>query len=128
MKKMSIAWLLLAASAAYGQTEKTKPGVEVGLFSGQFLISTDLHSVYMNLIGAGYKYTRRHTTISFTVYPTLRFYDDPQPDKTEPRRPFITPGFAIGPLVQYKRVYLGLPAFYDSQYAKWRYTVGVGVK
>jgi hypothetical protein len=130
MKKMTIALLLLMGLAAKAQTQstETKPKIEAGYFTCHFLVSTDFSSVYFNFVGSGFKYTKGKTTISMSVYPVLRFHKDNNPDLTDPKRPFLTAGFALGPLIQYRRLFIGFPAFYDSHDVKWRPSVGIGVK
>ena len=130
MKNKILVLFLLIGLAAQAQTQptETKPKITVGRFTGQFLLSTDLHSVYFNFVGTGFKYTKGSTSISLSVFPSLRFHTDTNPDLTDPKRPFVTSGFALGPIIQYKRIFIGFPTFYDSHDVTWRYAVGAGIK
>jgi hypothetical protein len=130
MIKMITAVLLLIGLTANGQTQPaaTKPKLEVGHFTSQFLISTDFSSVFFNFIGTGFRYTKGATGISLNVFPTLRFHKDTNPNVADAKRPFMTAGFALGPIIQYKRFFVGFPVYYDSHDVKWRYAVGAGVK
>ncbi len=127
---MTAAVLLLISLAAKAQTQstETKPRIEVGRFTGQFLLSTDFSSVFFNFVGTGFKYTKGKTSISVSVFPSLRFHKDNNPDIAEVKRPFMTAGFALGPIIQYQRIFVGFPTFYDGHDVKWRYAVGAGVK
>src|SRR6267142_4818429 len=130
MRNMTAAVLLLIGFAANGQdlTNETKPRIEVARFTSQFLLSTDFSSLYFNFIGTGFKYTKGRTSISLSLFPAIRFHQDSNPDPAEARRPFISTGFAVGPLIQYKRLFIGFPAFYDSHDVHWRYAMGAGLK
>ncbi len=130
MNKLNTVFLVLMGLVAQAQTQtpETKGRIEMGRFTGQFLVSTDRSSVFFNFIGPGLKYIKGQTSISLGLFPALRFHHDNNPDLADPKRPFMTAGFAVGPLIQYKRLFFGFPAFYDSHDVKWRYAVGAGVK
>ena len=130
MKNKAIVLLLLMGLAAHAQTQHTeaKPKIEVGRVTSQFLLSTDFSSLFFNFIGTGFKYTKGKTSISLSVFPSLRFHKDNNTDLSDPKRPFVTSGFALGPIIQYKQLFVGFPTFYDSHDVKWRYAVGAGVK
>jgi hypothetical protein len=100
--------------------------VTVNSFTAQFLVSTDLKAMYLNIVGAGIRYSRRNASISVTIFPSLSFRDDKNPEPGEDKKPFVRPGFALGPLFQYKRFMLGLPTFYQDD--AWHFTVGCGLK
>ena len=123
--------LLFAVSIANAQetttTIKTDNGeVKVGLFTTQFLISTDFtSSVYINLIGSGVRYTRGNFVVALSLFPTLRFHRDKESSDTI--RPFITPGFSIGPLFAYKKLLFGFPFSYSYD-SRWHPTFGMGVR
>lgn len=96
-----------------------------GNFSAQFMISTGLRSVNLHLIGGTLKYTFHNSSYAVALMPTLSFREDqPEPGKT--KKPFVRPGFSIGPLYQFKKLMIGLPIFYQDD--KWRFNVGVGIK
>jgi len=91
-----------------------------------FLIATDFSSLYFNFIGAGIKFQKKNVTYSISVFPTLRFYED-DPESGATKRPFVTPGFSIGPMIEFKNKFLiGFPASYSYD-SRWHYTIGVGL-
>jgi hypothetical protein len=128
MRKVALILLFFFPFPMLAQQENPEdPGtqnqkVTLNSFTAQFLISTDLDAVYLNVVGAGVRYTNRHTSVSLTIFPSLSFRED----KSEENKPFVRPGFAIGPLFQYKRFMFGLPTFYQDD--AWHFTAGMGVK
>ena len=98
------------------------------VLSTQFMIATDFQSVYLNFIGIGVRFGKPNKSISIIVLPALRFYDAPPTGNSDPRRPFVTPGFSIGPVIEIKRLLIGFPSFYDGHDAVWRQSFGVGVR
>ena len=94
----------------------------------QFMVATDFQSVYLNFIGIGVRFGKPNKSISVIVLPALRFYDAPATGNGDPRSPFVTPGFSIGPVIQIRRFLVGFPSFYDGHDAVWRQSVGVGVR
>lgn len=98
------------------------------ILTTQFMVATDFQSAYLNFIGIGVRFGNPNRSISIIVLPALRFYDAPPTGNTDPRRPFVTPGFSIGPVIQIKRFLIGFPSFYDGHDAVWRQSFGVGVK
>lgn len=118
--------MVLIATESFAQNQKENNKLTVHSFSTEVLLSTDLEASFFNYIGAGIKYTRGYTTVSFTVYPALRFHNDRPVDSSIKCKPFIIPGLAIGPLVQHKRLQVGMPIFYVASEAKWHFTFGVG--
>ena len=127
---MITAFLLFAGLTAQAQAPITEPKsrVDIGRVTAQFLVSTDFSSVYFNFVGTGFRYSKGRTSVSLSVFPSLRFHTDDNPDLTDPKRPFLTAGFALGPVVQYRRLVVGFPAFYDSHDVQWRFAVGAGLK
>jgi hypothetical protein len=125
--------LLLSATLSFAQqtttTIKTDQGeVKVGLFTTQFLISTDFKSsVFLNMIGSGVRYTRGNFVIAISLFPTLRFHKDEWEDPTDDKRPFVTPGFSVGPLFAYKKLLFGFPLSYSYD-SRWHPTFGMGVR
>ena len=125
--------LCLAVATARAQqtqtTIKTGEGeVKVGLFTTQFLISTDFKSsVFINMIGSGVRYTRGNFVVAISLFPTLRFHRDEWEDKTDDKRPFITPGFSVGPLFAYKKLLFGFPFSYSYD-SRWHPTFGMGIR
>lgn len=95
-------------------------------FTAQFLVSTDLDGMYINIIGAGFQYSKKYTKISLTIFPSLSFKEDKNVKPGESQKPFVRPGFALGPLLQYKRAMIGFPAFYQDD--AWHFTVGLGLR
>jgi hypothetical protein len=114
-----------SVSAQNDNPEMPESRVSVNNFTSQFLISTDLKSMYINIVGAGLRYKRNHSIFSVTIFPSLSFRED-SPEPGEEKKPFVRPGFALGPLFQYKRFMIGLPTFYQDD--NWHFTAGVGVK
>jgi|GEM_PF-2409995 len=100
--------------------------VTVSSFTAQVLVSSNLEAMFLNVVGAGIRYSHRHTSVSLTIFPSLSFKEDRRDVLPENKKPFVRPGFAIGPLFQYKRIMMGLPTFYQDD--EWHFTVGVGVK
>ena len=115
--------ILLHRKGNSQSTAETKP-----VLTTQFMIATDFESVYLNFIGIGVRYGNPKKSISLIVLPTLRFYDAPPPGNGDPRRPLITPGFSIGPIIQVKRFLIGFPTFYDGHDSLWRQGYGLGIK
>src|SRR5689334_16176234 len=113
MKTSSLiaAFLLLISSIGFSQDTTNSPNetstpsnstakkTAKGSFSAQFMISTGLRSVNLHLIGGSLKYTFGASSVSVALMPTLSFREDqPEPGKT--KKPFVRPGFSIGPLYQ----------------------------
>ncbi len=126
VKLFLLTFLLLFNCLVHAQEVTKKGDLNVGIFTGQFLISTDLKAVYLNLVGSGIKYTRGNTSLSLGVFPTIRFYEDPHLDSSKPKKPFVAPGFSAGLLFNYKRFMIATPAFYKDD--QWHFTVGMGVR
>jgi hypothetical protein len=118
--------LLSSAGAIKAQNMNDTARLKVSSFTTQFLISTDLESVYFNYIGAGTKYSNKYTAFSVTVFPSLRFYKDRPIGNSVKAKPFITPGLAVGLLVQHKKLLIGTPAFYSGSESRWHFTIGMG--
>lgn len=118
--------LLMVATLTLAQEKERKTGISGQAFSSQLMISTDFRDMYVNLVGSGIRYTRGDVMVAISLFPTLRFHEHhPEPD--EDKRPFVTPGFSVGPLLQYKHLLLGFPSSYSYDY-KWHFTVGTGYK
>jgi len=124
MKIALLVFFIVCWVSCRGQASNESKAV----ISTQFMVATDFQSVYLNFIGIGIRYGKPQRSISIIVLPTLRFYDAPPPGNGDPRRPFVTPGFSIGPIIQIKRLLIGFPSFYDGHDAVWRQSIGVGVK
>ncbi|MEQ1585394.1 MAG: hypothetical protein ABL895_05910 [Cyclobacteriaceae bacterium] len=90
----------------------------------QLLCSTDSKAMYLNIVGGGIKCERRNFTVSLVVFPSLRFGNQPSGVSS---KPFITPGFAVGPVFQYKRMLVGCPLYYGMD-SEWHFCFGFGVK
>lgn len=115
-------WLIdLTATMAQETTKATT--VKTTGFTSQFLISTDFKAVYFNFVGGSIKYTSGASTISLTVFPSLRFGDAVNAETASD--PKIVPGLAVGPLFTHRRLMIGAPVFYHGE---WLMTVGVGLK
>ena len=122
-----VAVLVTAFLQAIAQEKKTEPKISISPITAQFMISTNFDAVCLNMVGTGIRYTRKNTIISITIFPTLIFREDTEiPDPGDPKRPFVRPGFAVGPMFQYKRLLLGFPTFFQDD--EWHVTAGVGVK
>jgi hypothetical protein len=125
--------LFLPVAFAYAQetetTIKTEKGeVKVGLFTTQFMVSSDFKSsVFINMIGSGVRYTRGEFVVALSLFPTLRFHEDRESAPDDDRRPFITPGFSVGPLFAYKKLLFGFPFSYSYD-SRWHPTFGMGVR
>ncbi len=102
------------------QEEKTVKAVG---FSSQFLVSTDFKGFYFNMVGGQIRYTNGDFAASIAIMPTLRFHKDEHLDPDEDIRPFVTPGFSVGPLFQFKRWMLGFPISYCYD-TSWQPTMG----
>jgi hypothetical protein len=126
MKQVLLFLFVIAMVNSHAQRSEQEDGVKVNVFSAQFLVSTDLKAVYLNLVGSSIKYTHGNTSIAVGVFPTIRFYEDPHLDSTEPKKPFVVPGFSAGLLFSYKRFMLATPVFFKDD--QWHFTVGTGVK
>lgn len=121
-------WSTVVLAQKDDSAKENEDGLKISSFTAQFLISSDFKSaMYFNVVGGGLKYTRRNLSISISLFPTLRFHKDPHEDPTDDLRPFVTPGFSVGPLFQYKRFMLGFPVSYSYD-SKWHPTMGMGIK
>lgn len=109
------------------EPEKAKEGVTVGGWTSQVMISTDFSSMYLNLVGSGIRYTKGDFMVALSLFPTLRFREDPHRAPNYDVRPFVTPGFSVGALFQYKHLLIGFPVSYSYD-SRWHPTVGAGVK
>src|SRR5436190_23287344 len=125
MRNVFSVLLLLLSLTVAAQEKKDDQKIKVSPFTAQFLVSTDLKAVYVNIAGTGIRYTKNKTIISITIFPSLSFRED-KPLPGESKKPFVRPGFALGPLFQYKRAMIGFPAFYQDD--AWHLTVGLGMK
>lgn len=121
----TVLFFLFCFSGIAQQKNEEAP-ITVSAFTAQFLLSTDLKAAYFNMVGAGIKYSKNDKSISITIFPSLSFREDKYPEPGEDKKPFVRPGFAVGPLIQYKRMMIGFPAFYQDD--AWHFTVGAGVK
>jgi len=119
--------LVLCHGLLFGQEEhKEEKKISVSPFTAQFLISTDTRTICFNFVGTGIRYTHKNTIISISLFPTLTFREDEHLDPTEPKKPFVRPTFALGPLVQYKRLMVGFPSYYQDD--EWHFSAGLGVR
>lgn len=112
----------MSPAFAYSQNN---PERAKGAFSAQFLISTDLKSVNLHMIGGNFKYSIGNNGYSVALMPTLSFKED-HPEDGKRKKPFVRPGFSIGPLYQYKRYMVGIPIFYQDD--KWHLNIGIGMR
>ncbi|HYC84761.1 MAG TPA: hypothetical protein VEB86_06040, partial [Chryseosolibacter sp.] len=120
MRYILMLQLLAVSILAFGQEEnpeapvtQSRP-VTVNSFTAQFLVSTNLEGFYLNIVGAGIRYTRKHTSVSITIFPSLSFRKDRRDVPADQKKPFVRPGFAVGPLFQYRKLMLGFPTFYQD--------------
>ena len=124
MKKVFFTIIFLQSLNSFSQVDEKPQKISISPFSGQFLISTNLNAVYLNFVGAGIRYTKNNMSVAISLFPSLSFKEDKPTD--EPKKPFVRPGFACGPLIQYKKLMLGFPTFYQDD--RWHFTVGFGVR
>jgi hypothetical protein len=130
MKKTFLLIFLFFSVNAFSQNPEDpstnqQPKVKVSPFTAQFLVSTDFEAVCLNLVGAGIRYTKNNSSVSITIFPTLTFRE-PETVLGGKQKPFVRPGFAVGPLFQYKRLMIGFPIFYQDD--AWHFTGGAGLK
>jgi hypothetical protein len=110
-----------------GTEEQEDKTVKAVGFSSQFLISSDFKGFYFNMVGGQIRYSNGDFAASIAIMPTLRFHKDEHLDPDDEIRPFVTPGFSVGPLFQYKRLMLGFPISYSYD-SRWHPTMGFGYK
>ena len=115
--------VLMAATSLMAQEPAKSTALKTTAFTSQFLISTDLKAVYFNFVGGSIKYTSGASSISLTVFPSLRFGDAVNAETASD--PKVVPGLAVGPLFTHRRLMIGAPVFYHGE---WLVTVGVGLK
>lgn len=118
--------LVLWSFNVFAQEGETPKKISVSPFSGQFMVSTNFKAGCINMIGAGIRYTKNDWVIGVSLYPSLIFKKYELSDPTDTPKPFVRPGFAVGPLIQYKKVIIGFPSFYQDD--AWHFTGGIGVK
>jgi hypothetical protein len=108
-------------SQVKGYTNKND---SAGHFHFQFLISTDVKAIYLNIVGGGVRYVKGEKSLSLIVFPSFRFGKTPSGIS---HKPFVTPGFATGILLQRKNFLAGIPLFYGLD-GIWHITVGIGLR
>ncbi|MBE9461925.1 hypothetical protein ACFP1I_23335 [Dyadobacter subterraneus] len=96
-----------------------------GELTAQALVSTDIHSLYLNFVAGGIKYKFKNSAVALNVYPAFRYLWDTS--QRVPGRSAVTPGLAFGPLFQYKHYIISTPLFYDAFKGRWRLTLGIGL-
>ncbi len=126
MKKLNaiVTMLLLIMSTAGFAQEAAQPSpIKTTAFTSQFLISTDFNAAYLNFVGGSIKYTSGVSSISLTVFPSLRFGNALNTESAS--APKVVPGLAIGPLFTHRKLMVGVPIFYHGE---WLVTAGIGIK
>lgn len=126
MKTARQIWMgmfLLTSVNAFAQEASKPNSITTTAFSSQFLISTDFNAVYLNFVGGSIKYTSGASSISLTVFPSLRFGNAVNEETASD--PKVVPGLAIGPLFTHRRLMIGAPIFYHGE---WLVTAGIGIK
>lgn len=108
-------------------TDRKSSSVKAEGFTSQFLISSDFKGFYFNMVGGQIRYFKGDFSAAIAILPTLRFHKDEHLDLTDDLHPFVTPGFSVGPLFQYKRYMLGFPISYSYD-TRWHPTMGFGYR
>jgi hypothetical protein len=127
MKNLIIVASILVIINANAQVQKDSSNIKFDAsFSAQFLVSTDIHSIYFNYVGAGVKYAKGKNSLSITVFPAFRYVFDKERNEKLSNIPNFYPGLAVGLLFQHKKWLIGTPVFYSGAEAKWNFTLGLG--
>lgn len=115
--------LLLITANTFAQEPVRVSPLKTAGFTAQFLISTDFKATYLNFVGGSIKYTSGVSSISLTVFPSLRFGNAVTAESSG--EPKVVPGLAVGPMFTNRRLMVAVPVFYHGE---WQVTAGVGIK
>jgi hypothetical protein len=121
----SVTFILLCAMgiSAQHKSDSTKSKSKA-VFNIEFLASTDFDALYISYIGPGFHYSKGQITASINLFPGVRFVNTLQNNCKNKLQ--ASPEIAIGPLVKYKRILLGVPFFYLPFDKRWHITAGLG--
>ncbi|MDH5608666.1 MAG: hypothetical protein OEY56_04245 [Cyclobacteriaceae bacterium] len=114
---------LIFCVSAFAQ-EKDGLSVPRPSISGRFILSGSPRSVNINFVGSSITYTKGEGSFSLSLMPTISFRKDVPASATATQKPFVRPGFSIGPLLQVKRFLFAMPVFYQDD--AWHLYGGIG--
>jgi hypothetical protein len=108
---------------SYAQ-EKQQDKITIG-FDGQIAVTTNGTFHFLNIGGPAIRLNAKPIVISFNMFPSLSFYDNPA-------RPFITPTLGVGFQVIYKRLVISMPLYLvrdkNTTPEYWTFSAGLGYK
>ncbi len=121
---MHLLWILLAKSNILFAQTKTNGAYNKSHFtiSGNFIMATDLESIYITYGGPALKFTfSKNLYACVSMYPGLRW-------KADVNKPLLLPILGAGMHIGYKSLILAFPFYYISNKNKWKAAIGLGVR
>lgn len=88
---------------------------------GQIGVSTNGQAIFLNFGGPNIRFQYKKVAWGVGMYPSLRFWED------KPRT-FITPSLGFGAYLQYKKIGLIAPMYYNGAKNEWIPSVGLSYK
>jgi hypothetical protein len=109
--------------SGYAQ-EKKQEKITFG-FDGQIAATTNGTFYFFNIGGPAIRLNIKPFIISFNMFPSLSFYDNPA-------RPFITPTLGVGVQIIYKKLIISMPLYLvretNTTPEYWTFSAGFGYK
>lgn len=105
----------IAQSTKNTTADKTKVTI-----SGNFIVATDLKSIYTSFGGPSLKFSfSKNTYACISMFPSLRW-------KSENNKPDVLPILGTGIYFGYKSLILAMPLYYIGNENKWKAAWGSG--
>ncbi len=125
---LSFIFLFTASHLACGQnTPAELPAIETKKVTadwridGQIGVSTNGQAIFLNFGGPNIRFQYKKVAWGLSLYPSLRFLEDAP-------RTFILPTLGFGAYLQYKKIGLILPIYYNGVKNEWIPSAGLSYK